>query len=81
MVRTQIQLTEDQIERLRAMSMNRHESIASLIRKAVDLFILSGKPGKSALFRQAKTAVGKYTSDRTDVSLDHDRYLDEGYDR
>ena len=81
MVRTQIQLTEEQMQRLREISMARHESMASLIRKAVDQFILTGKPGRSSLYRQAKSVVGKYKADRTDISVEHDRYLEKGYDK
>jgi hypothetical protein len=81
MVRTQIQLTEDQMKKLREISSARQESIASLIRRAVDQFMLTGKPGRSTLYRQARSVAGKFTSDRTDVAVQHDRYLEEEYDQ
>jgi len=69
------------MNKLREMSNIRQESIASLIRRAVDQFFISGKPGRSALYRQAGSVVGKYKADRTDVSIRHDLYLDKEYDR
>lgn len=79
MVRTQIQLTEEQAEKLRELSAVRRESVASLIRKAVDQLIVSGNPDRSTLYRQAASVVGKYQTDRDDVSIHHDRYLEEAF--
>ena len=78
-VRTQIQLTEEQAKKLRELSAASRESVAALIRKAVDQFIISGKPDRSALYRQAESVVGKYTCDTDNVSTDHDRYLEEAF--
>jgi len=75
MIRTQIQLTEEQAQKLRELSAAGRESMAALIRKAVDQFIVSGIPDRSALYRQAESIVGKYKSDTGDISIHHDRYL------
>jgi hypothetical protein len=80
MVRTQIQLTEEQAERLREIAMKNHESIASLIRSAVDQFLLSGKVDRSSLYVQASSVVGKYQAEKDDISIEHDKYLDEDYE-
>jgi hypothetical protein len=80
MVRTQIQLTKEQAKKLREMALENHESIASLIRQAVDQFLLSGKRDRSDLFRIAESVVGKYRSDKDDISVKHDRYLDKDFD-
>ena len=80
MVRTQIQLTEEQAKRLREMALESHESIASLIRRAVDQFLLTGKRDRSDLFRIAESVVGKYKTDKDDISVKHDRYLDEDFE-
>lgn len=77
MVRTQIQLTEEQVKRLREMALENRESVASLIRQAVDKFLLSGRRERSELFRIAEAVVGKYKSDKNDISVKHDRYLDK----
>lgn len=79
MVRTQIQLTEEQAEKLRELSAVRRESVAALIRKAVDQLIISGNPDRTTLYRQAGSVIGKYQSDRDDISIHHDRYLEEAF--
>ena len=80
MIRTQIQLTEEQAEKLRELSAANGESMAALIRKAVDQFVVSGIPDRSALYRQAESIVGKYESDTDDISIHHNRYLEEAFD-
>jgi hypothetical protein len=79
MVRTQIQLTEEQAEKLREIAMKNRESIASLIRSAIDQFLLTGNVDRSSLYRQAGSVVGKYEADKDDISVEHDKYLDEDY--
>ena len=79
MVRTQIQLTEEQAKRLRELAAARRESMAALIRKAVDQFIVSGNPDRAALYRQAGSVVGKYETATGDISVNHDRYLEEDF--
>ncbi len=79
MVRTQIQLTEEQNQRLREIAMKNRESMASLIRKAIDQFLMQRKPDRSALYRQASAVVGKYKAGARDVSENHDRHLAEAF--
>lgn len=79
MIRTQIQLTEDQARMLRELSLSTRESVAALIRTAVDQFLLTGKPDRSALYRQAATIVGKYETEIADMSVKHDRYIEEAF--
>ncbi len=76
MVRTQIQLTEDQARKLRELSLSSNESVASLIRNAIDRFLITGKPNRTAQYRQALSLVGKYKTDQPDISIEHDRYLE-----
>jgi len=80
MVRTQIQLTEDQARMLRELSLSSRESVAALIRKAIDRFLITGKPDRIALYRQAMTVVGKYKTEQSDLAVEHDRYLEEAYE-
>jgi hypothetical protein len=79
MVRTQIQLTEEQTKRLKDLSISTNESVAALIRQAVDQFLVTGSPDRSARYRQAMSVIGKYKADQDDVSVEHDHYLDEAY--
>ncbi|UCH80165.1 MAG: ribbon-helix-helix protein, CopG family [Nitrospiraceae bacterium] len=43
MVRTQIQLTEEQAKAVREVAKSRHLSVAELIRQAIDMVIISNK--------------------------------------
>ena len=79
MVRTQIQLTEEQAKRLRELSLSSNESMASLIRQAIDRFLITGKPNRSVQYRQALTIAGKYETEQPDIAVEHDRYLDEAF--
>ena len=71
MIRTQIQITEKQAMMLKEISLINHESMASLIRKAVDQFLMTGKPDRAVLYRQATAIVGKYTAEEPDISIEH----------
>jgi hypothetical protein len=77
MVRTQIQLTEDQARGLKAAAAVRGVSMAQLIREAVDHALASSSD--EARWRLALTAVG-VISDGADVAVNHDKYLAEAFD-
>jgi hypothetical protein len=79
MVRTQIQLTEDQARKLRELSIASNESVASLIRNAIDRFLATGKPNRSAQYRQALSLAGKYKTEHSNTAVEHDRYLEEAF--
>ncbi|MCD6224554.1 MAG: ribbon-helix-helix protein, CopG family [Deltaproteobacteria bacterium] len=79
MIRTQIQLTEEQARILRELSLSTRESVAALIRKAIDRFLITGKPDRAALYRQAMSVAGKYKTEQPDTSVEHDRYLEEAF--
>ena len=79
MIRTQIQLSETQANMLKKLSSDRQESVASLIRKAVDQYLVTGQPDRPALYRLAEQVIGKYNAGKTDISTQHDAYLDEAF--
>jgi hypothetical protein len=79
MVRTQVQLRDNQYETLKEISQASGESMAALIRRAVDQLLLVRAPDRRALYRGAHTVVGKYAAQEPDISVEHDRYLDEAY--
>jgi hypothetical protein len=80
MIRTQIQLTEQQAVRLREMSTRRGVSVAALIRQGVDVVIArSGERSLDDLYRRAAAPVGKFRSGRHDISTRHDAYLAEHF--
>jgi hypothetical protein len=82
MIRTQIQLTEEQKEEVRRIARARHVSIAEIIREAVDNVIRSGAgmaAGEEDRRRRALNAVGKFNSGKRDISREHDKYLSEAF--
>lgn len=80
MVRTQIQLTPKQARALHEMALERKVSMASLVRQAVDLFLLSAPPSLEERQQRALTVIGAFDSGRSDVAEEHDRYLAEAYE-
>jgi hypothetical protein len=80
MVRTQIQLTEEQAAVLHKMSAERQVSIAELIRNSIDNFVQEeAGTSRAAKVARAKSVVGQFASGHADVSSDHDRYLAEAF--
>ncbi|MCF8128181.1 MAG: ribbon-helix-helix domain-containing protein [Deltaproteobacteria bacterium] len=79
MVRTQVQLTEEQARLLKEMAGTGRESMAALIRRALDQFLVNRKPDRMTLYRQAEAVVGKYEAGNGNISLEHDQYLEEAY--
>lgn len=80
LVRTQIQLTEGQFERVRRIAHERGTSVAAVIREAIENMPAS-ESGLSRTDRLRRTlgVIGRFRSGLSDVGRDHDRYLDEIY--
>ena len=80
MVRTQVQLTESQIARLRELSADRGVSIAAIVREAVDRTL--SESARAADWALALSVLGKYRDPEgaTDVSTNHDEYLADAYE-
>lgn len=80
MVRTQIQLTEYQFHTLKALASEQEVSMAELIRRSVDNFLQSFKePTLDEKQRNALSVIGILSSEETDISTNHDKYLAEVY--
>lgn len=80
MVRTQIQLTEDQSRALKLLAAHQGKSVAELIRQSVDQLVRSaGVVDVEERRRRAIAAAGRFSSGHNDLSTDHDRYLAEDY--
>ena len=76
MIRTQIQLTEEQARKLKNLSRSRHISTAELVRQAVDKLTLDeSKDEAEGKITRARAAAGKYSSGKSDVSSLHDDYF------
>ena len=80
MVRTQIQLTEDQAKTLRRISASRHLSVAELIRRAIDAMIrTSSSVDPEEQLKRSLEIAGKFGSGKLDISKKHDTYLGEDF--
>jgi hypothetical protein len=72
-IRTQISLSRDQMDALRREARRRGISIAALVRAAVDA-VLAADEGRIRAER-ALEAIGGFHSGRSDIGLEHDRYV------
>ncbi len=80
MVRTQIQLTEEQVKALKKIALSRHLSIAEIIRQAVDTVIRTNTMVDIEERRKrAIDIVGRFSSGKRDISRKHDTYLVEAF--
>ena len=77
MIRTQIQIEEDQIEWLREEARARGVSVSQLIREGVALFRAREERFPEDKKKKALAAVGRFSSNVSDVSERHDDYLAE----
>jgi predicted DNA-binding protein len=76
MVRTQIQLTEEQARKLKRLSARSGKSMAALIREAVDR--LEDEADRERRWQQALAAIRRSRgSGLRDLAREHDRYLAE----
>ena len=80
MVRTQIQLTEEQAKAIKKIATTEGVSVAELVRRAVEGIIRSStKADVEERHKRAVEVVGKFRSKKRDVSKRHDAYLAEAY--
>ena len=81
MIRTQVQLTEEQARALKEMAHRENTSIAELTRRAIDQWLeTTNAVSMTDRRRRALAVVGSFRSGRSDVSERHDDYLAEAYD-
>ena len=82
MVRTQIQLTEEQAKALKRIAVSQRLSVAELIRRAVTEMIKSSAVvDVEERRRRAADIVGRFGSGKRDISKKHDLYLTEAYSK
>jgi len=81
MIRTQIQLEERQLRRLKKLARQEGIPLAEMVRRCVDHFLEKKGPARSELYDRASRIIGAFRDreGKTDVSTDHDRYLDEAF--
>lgn len=80
MVRTQVQLTERQLDALRQLAGESGKSIAELVRLGVELYLASQhRLGRKEQVERARKIAGQFSSGVGDVGTHHDRHLSEAY--
>lgn len=88
MVRTMVQLTEEQARALKAMAKARKVSVARLVRESVSAYVATAakdpeqmKKKRRALagLQKIKKAKFRDIAGKKDVSINHDKYLEEIY--
>jgi hypothetical protein len=82
MVRTQIQLTEEQARQARENARKLGISLAEFIRRALDDSLSQAAPGdRASVRRRSLKAIGCVASGTGDLSKNHDRHLERAYGR
>ena len=81
MIRTQIQLTEDQLRRVKRLSRERSVSIAEVIRALVDQGVSAEAPRRDLAYQRARQVVGRFPDKEgaRDLARQHDRHLDGAF--
>jgi L-serine deaminase len=82
MIRTQIQLTEEQARKLRKEARQQGVSLAALIRRCVDRGLTGEKQDRAKLYERAAGLVGRFADRKgvRDLARAHDRYLDQAFE-
>ena len=78
MIRTQVQLSESQMQLLKELARRRGVPVAALIREGADLVIRNaGTVDEGQKRRRAMEAAGRFHSGHRDLASAHDRHLAE----
>ncbi len=80
MVVAQVELTEEEAERLQEMAQEKQVSVLDVIHDAIAERLRNRiEPTMAEKRRRALDVVGQYPADVTDLGRNHDRYLAEVY--
>ncbi len=88
MIRISIQFTEEQIKLLKTMAKARKTSVAKLVRESVTLFLANNPDEAIRKVKRQRALEGlkkikemkfRDSEGKTDLSTNHDKYLDEIY--
>jgi hypothetical protein len=80
MVRTQIQLEENQIQWLKKVAGERGISVSQMIREGLALYREKENRIPAIKRERALAAVGRFASNHSDGSERHDDYLSDAFD-
>ena len=80
MVRTQVQLTEEQLQTLRRLSSKWGVSLADLVRQSVDLFLTARQStDRGEQIQRGLKVAGRFSSGDASGSTEHDAHLVEAF--
>lgn len=80
MIRTQIQLTEDQATGLKNLAARKGVSMAELIRRSIAIMLERETSEYEERWKRAMSVIGMFKSGApSDLSENHDKYLEEAY--
>jgi hypothetical protein len=74
MIRMQVQLTEEQLEKVRRVAEREETSVSDVVRKAVDA-LAAAAATPAELRARALAATGRFGSGDRDGAANHDRHL------
>jgi hypothetical protein len=80
MVRTQIQLSEEQSRKLKRLAEIKGQSVAELIRSSVDAMLAATPLADHEEQKRRALALGDQYSGPSDLAEEHDRHLVEAYE-
>ena len=80
MVRTQVQLTDEQARKLKQLAATEGHSVAELIRRSVDTMLATTAALDTDERRERALSVIGQFSGPPDLAAEHDRYLEEAYE-
>ena len=79
MIQTQIQVKENQINWLRSKAKDKGKSVSQLIREGIDLYRFKEEHLPAQKKKNALAAVGLFSSGKSDISVQHDKYIGKDY--
>lgn len=76
MVRTQVQLTEEQLRAVKQLAQREGRSVAGIVRESLDAHLRARRLGdRDELKRRSLASLGAFRSNLGDLATNHDRYL------
>jgi len=81
-IRTQIQLTEEQARRLRRVAREQGVSVAEIVRRCVESALTETGGARSARYARAAKLIGTFRDPEgaKDLATSHDRHLNEVFE-
>ena len=80
MIRTQVQIEEDQMEWLKSQAKEKNVSISKLFRESVEIYrkLITEVPTDKK--KRVMKMIGRFSSGKKDVSEKHDNYLADAFE-